>query len=57
MTKDEAFQEYEEAIKLAYEAKEKARATLREQIENLRKAAHEELKALRVIEQKTKRSR
>lgn len=59
MTRDEAFLEYEKALadisKQAHEASEKARATLREQLKVLRNQAHEELKAIRTIEQKTRR--
>lgn len=58
MTKDEAFRQYEEALakinKQAYEAREEARSTLRKQLKALREASHEELKAIRAIEQKTK---
>ena len=36
---------------------EEARATLREQLKTLRDTAHEELKAIRALEQKTKRSK
>uniref|UniRef100_A0A6H2A5H1 Uncharacterized protein n=1 Tax=viral metagenome TaxID=1070528 RepID=A0A6H2A5H1_9ZZZZ len=61
MTRDEAFQEYEEALakidKQSHEAREKARIALRERLKILRDTAHEELKAIRIIEQKTKRSR
>ncbi len=57
-TKDEVFQEYAKTIAeidhKAYEAREEARATLREQLKALRDKAHEELKAIRVVEQKTK---
>ena len=57
--RDEAFREYEEALakidKQAYEKREEARATLREQLKALRDALHEELKAIRAISQKTKR--
>ena len=59
MIRDEAYQQYEEALakidKEVHEAREKARATLREQLKSLREKAHEDLKAIRVIEQKTKR--
>ena len=61
MTKDEAYQQYEETLglihKQAQEAREKARMTLHQYMKTLREAAHEELDAIRVIDQKTKRSR
>ena len=59
MTQDELYQRYEEALakidKEAHEARENARLTLREQLKTLRDKAHQELKAIRTIEQKTKR--
>lgn len=59
ITRDEAFRQYEETLakisKRAHEAREEARVTLREQLKTLREQAHEELKAIRVLEQKTKR--
>lgn len=59
MTKEEAFQEYEEVLarisKQAAEAREKARAKLREQLKALQVTHHEELKAIRDISQKIKR--
>jgi len=58
--KDKIFLAYEEALakidKEAFEAREQARVTLREQLKALRDAAHAELKAIRKLEQKTKRS-
>jgi len=61
MTRDEAFQEYEEKVskidKQAYEAREEARTILREYLKTLCDTAHEELKAIRILEQKTRRSR
>jgi len=61
MKRDEAFKEFEETLakinKQANEAREEARATFREQLEALREQAHEELRSIRVLEQKTKRSR
>ena len=61
MTKDEAYQEYEEALaKIDEQAKEatlKARATLHERLAIFRAEHHKELKAIRAISQKTKRSR
>ena len=61
MTKDEAFQEYEEALAKIHQgaqaASEQARTILREQLKFLRDVAHSELKAIRKLEQKTKRSR
>lgn len=61
MTKDEAFQRYEGTLakidKQSHEASEEARVTLREQLNALREAGHKELKAIRVIEQKTKRAK
>ena len=60
MTREEAFKEYKETLakidKQAYEARERARVTVREQLKALRDTAHKELKAIRAIEQKTKRS-
>ena len=59
MTKDEVYQQYEETLakidKLAYEARKEARIALREHLKVLRNTAHEELKAIRTIEQKTRR--
>lgn len=61
MTRDEAFLEYEEALakidSQAHEAREKARATLKERLKALRDTLHGELKAIRAIQQKTKRSK
>ena len=61
MTRDEAFQQYEGVLarigKQSQEATDAARATLREHLKVLREAAHTELKAIRTIEQKTKRSK
>ena len=61
MTRDEAYQQYEETLakidKLAHEAREEARTMLRDQLKTLREASHEELKSIRALEQKTKRSR
>ena len=61
MIRDQAFQQYEETLglidKQAHEAREKARTTLREHLRTLREEAHGELKAIRTLEQKTKRSR
>ena len=61
MTRDEAFQQYEEALAKidtqTHEAREEARATLQEQLKALRDELHKELKAVRAIQQKTKRSR
>ena len=60
ITRDEAFQQYEETLakigKQTHEAMEEARATLREQLKTLRNTHHEELKAIRAISQKIKRS-
>ena len=61
ITRDEAFQQYKETLakidKQLYRAREEARTTLQEQLKTLREASHEELRAIRVLEQKTKRSR
>ena len=58
MTREEAYQQYTEAIakldKESKEASDKARAELREQLKVLRDASHEELKAIRAISQKTR---
>ncbi len=60
-TRDEAFQQYEETLakisKEAQEASEKARATLHTQLATIRAMLHEELKGVRAISQKTKRSK
>ena len=59
MTRDEAFKEYEKdsaRISLqSHRARELARTILRRRLKILRENAHEELKAIRVMEQKTKR--
>ena len=59
MIRDEAFQEYEATLaridKQARETREAARVKLQERLKALRDAAHEELKAIRAITQKTKR--
>ena len=61
MTRDEAFQRYEEALdritKQTHEAREGARNTLRVRLKLLRDTAHEELKAIRALEQKTRRNK
>ena len=61
MTKEEAYQQYEETLaridKQLHEVREEARTMLREQLKSLRDTAHEELRAIRKLEQKTKRSR
>jgi len=64
MTKEEAFQHYEEALakidKQAQEldkARQSARYVFRENLKVLCAQAHEELKAIRVLEQKTRRSK
>ena len=57
MTRDEATREYEEAIAKIDVARERARITLRERLKILNEAAHEELKAIRALEQKTKRGK
>jgi len=60
MTRDEAYQQYQEALakinKQAHEAKEEARTTLREQLKALQEAAHKDLKAIRAIDLRTRRS-
>lgn len=57
-TKDEVFQQYEETlVKISQEfsrAKKEARATLQGQLKAIRVSLHEELKAVRAIQQKTK---
>ncbi|KKN21720.1 hypothetical protein LCGC14_0922600 [marine sediment metagenome] len=57
----EIYREYQKAIakinKQAHEAGEEARATLQERLKALRESAHEELKAIRAVSQKTRRSR
>lgn len=56
MTKDEAFQEYEEELaRISGEfdrAKEKAKARLNANLKDIRATLHEELKAVRAIQQK-----
>ena len=58
MTRDEVYLQYKGTMakidKQAHEAREKARATLQEQLQALRSKAHEELRAIRAIAQKTK---
>jgi len=58
MTKDEAYLEYEETMNkldFAYQrAKDEARGKLNIQLKALRAQAHEELKALRALEQKAR---
>ena len=61
MTKEEAFDRYTEDVALieeqAKEAIKNARSILRERLKVLRITHHEELKAIRVLEQKTKRGK
>ena len=61
MSKEEVFKEYEKALaridKQAHEAREEARATLQGQLKAIRDELHEELKTVRVISQKTRRSK
>uniref|UniRef100_A0A6M3KV90 Uncharacterized protein n=1 Tax=viral metagenome TaxID=1070528 RepID=A0A6M3KV90_9ZZZZ len=61
MTRDEAYQEYEESLSRisnqASVAMEVARATLHDRLSVIRNALHEELKAIRALDQKTKRSK
>jgi len=58
MTKDEALQEYEEELaridKRTQDARELARDIFNERMKTIRETLHEELKALRVISQKTR---
>ena len=58
MTRDEAFEAYQETLsKIAEQsskAMEEAKAILHERLKPLSNAAHEELKAIRTITQKTK---
>ena len=58
MTIDEMFREYEEALaridEQACEARKEAKATLHGRLKALQIALHEELKAVRVIQQRTK---
>ena len=60
-TKDEVFQEYAKTIAeidhQAYEAREAARDVLRGQLKALCDKAHEDLKAIRVVEQKARGSK
>lgn len=55
MTKEEAFAEYEEALAIITEefdrAKAQAKATLNTNLRAIRAALHEELKAVRAIQQ------
>ena len=59
MTRDEAFKLYEEALskidKEVQEARDREKAILHGRLAAIRVALHEELKAIRAIEQKTKR--
>lgn len=61
MTRDEAFKEYEEILakidKQSHEARAEARAILQERLNVIRIALHEELRVIRAIQQKTKRSK
>lgn len=58
MTRDEAFQQYEKELakidKEAFEARRRVRATLNERLTALRVKHHEELKAIRTIQQKVR---
>ena len=58
MNRDEAFQQYQDALEAISEqsrrAQKEARAILNQQLEAMRITAHEELKAIRAISQKTK---
>ena len=59
MTREEAYQAYEEALGRialeALEAREKTREILRGHLQSLREECHRELKAIRALEQKTKK--
>jgi len=59
ITRDEAFLQYEDSLasidKQAQGSKEMARGILQGQLRIIREALHEELKAVRAIQQKTKR--
>ncbi len=57
MTREEAILQYGAALAKIDKAKEEARAILREHLRTLRDTAHEELKAIRDLEQKTRRSK
>ena len=58
MNRDEAFREYEEALSLVGEqtkvATEEAKSILHERLDAIRTAHHEELKAIRAMQQKTR---
>ena len=59
MKREEAFKQYEETLakidKEARKAREEAKAILHDQLKTLQDIAHEELKAIRKLEQKTRR--
>lgn len=59
-SRDELFQEYEETLthidKVANDARELAREKLKIRLKSLREECHKELKAIRSIDQKIKRS-
>ena len=59
VNKDEAYREYEETLaritKQAHEVIEEARTKLRGQLNTLRGKAHEELKSIHILGQRTKR--
>lgn len=58
-TQDDLYQQYEKILVEinceAHKSKERARVILREKLKELRDAAHEELKSIRIIEQRTRR--
>ena len=61
MTKNELYRQYKEALaqleQQAHEARERVRVTFKEQLKAIRKEAHKELKAIRALEQETRRNR
>ena len=61
MKPDEVFRQYQERVdtinEQAHNVKEEARTILQEQLKVLQETAHEELKAIRALAQKTKRSK
>jgi hypothetical protein len=56
-TREMAFQDYKKTLAKLNQQKDKARLKLREQLKIIHNYHHEELKAIRILEQKTKRKR
>lgn len=56
-TREGALQDYKETLTKLNQQKEEARLRLREQLETIRNYHHRELKAIRILEQRTKRKK